>query len=344
MKEKKVEQKQKGRSKGITLVALVVTIVVLLILAGVTITMLVGDNGIIARAREAKNAVEKAQGNEQNELGNLANQLANVLGENTTEEPPSPPPTPTPIDTTKSYVGYYADLNGDGQITAEADGIIYADLAVGGSGTWNSNDRSGYSYDAVTSGLKEYCINGTYTDTYFGERQIIKKVDGTEGNDRFYVMSLNNFTISDNTSSNNTEFCWYYSAYSDAKLTNTNAYVASSTNDFGKGKANTEEMVTAWNNTIYGSQNGSGTYSDMWGVIQAKVNEGWFVPSKSEWSAFGDAFKITSSNYRNFGLSYSIYSSTVGSNTSAYCARFGFGYVIGNDVNNQISVRLSATF
>ena len=40
--------------KGITLVALVVTIVVLLILAGVSINLVLGDNGIIAKAKEAQ--------------------------------------------------------------------------------------------------------------------------------------------------------------------------------------------------------------------------------------------------------------------------------------------------
>ncbi|MBR3133481.1 MAG: hypothetical protein IKG42_05415 [Clostridia bacterium] len=40
--------------KGITLIALVITIIVLLILAGVTIAMVVGDNGILSRSREAK--------------------------------------------------------------------------------------------------------------------------------------------------------------------------------------------------------------------------------------------------------------------------------------------------
>ena len=42
------------KQKGITLIALVITIIVLLILAGVTIAMVVGDNGIISRSREAK--------------------------------------------------------------------------------------------------------------------------------------------------------------------------------------------------------------------------------------------------------------------------------------------------
>ena len=48
-------------NKGITLVALVVTIIVLLILAGITIAMLTGENGIIRKAFEAKEATEYAQ-------------------------------------------------------------------------------------------------------------------------------------------------------------------------------------------------------------------------------------------------------------------------------------------
>ena len=50
---------------GITLIALVVTIIVLLILAGVSITMLTGQNGILNRAAEAKEKTEDAQKEEQ---------------------------------------------------------------------------------------------------------------------------------------------------------------------------------------------------------------------------------------------------------------------------------------
>ena len=46
--------------KGITLIALVVTIIVLLILAGVSIAMLTGDNGILTQAQNAKEKTEKA--------------------------------------------------------------------------------------------------------------------------------------------------------------------------------------------------------------------------------------------------------------------------------------------
>ena len=42
------------KNQGITLIALVVTIIVLLILAGISIAMLTGQNGILNRATEAK--------------------------------------------------------------------------------------------------------------------------------------------------------------------------------------------------------------------------------------------------------------------------------------------------
>ena len=57
-------------SKGITLVALVVTIVVLLILAGISINMVLGENGLIAKAKEARNAYEQDAINTEKALQN----------------------------------------------------------------------------------------------------------------------------------------------------------------------------------------------------------------------------------------------------------------------------------
>ena len=48
------------RNKGITLIALVITIIVLLILAGISIVMLTGDNGILKKATTAKEKTIKA--------------------------------------------------------------------------------------------------------------------------------------------------------------------------------------------------------------------------------------------------------------------------------------------
>ena len=61
----KTAKKQKLKeNKGITLIALVITIIVLLILAGVTIATLSGDNGILGKANDAKTQTEQAKEDE----------------------------------------------------------------------------------------------------------------------------------------------------------------------------------------------------------------------------------------------------------------------------------------
>ena len=64
---------------GITLIALVVTIIVLLILAGVSISMLTGQNGILNIAAEAKEKTEIAQSEEKVELA-VMSAIANGNG------------------------------------------------------------------------------------------------------------------------------------------------------------------------------------------------------------------------------------------------------------------------
>ena len=65
---KKLKEELKYGNKGITLISLVVTIIVLLILAGVTIATLTGDNGILTKASESK---EKTQIASEDELRSL---------------------------------------------------------------------------------------------------------------------------------------------------------------------------------------------------------------------------------------------------------------------------------
>ena len=59
------------KNQGITLIALVITVIVLLILAGITIATLIGDNGILTRAQEAKNKTEQAEKDEKEKLGDM---------------------------------------------------------------------------------------------------------------------------------------------------------------------------------------------------------------------------------------------------------------------------------
>lgn len=72
----------KREDKGITLIALVVTIVVLLILAGISISMLLGENGIIKQANDAKEKTEIA---EEKEAINIAYVGASAKKQGTTD-------------------------------------------------------------------------------------------------------------------------------------------------------------------------------------------------------------------------------------------------------------------
>lgn len=65
--------------KGITLVALVITIIVLLILAGVTISLVLGDNGILNHAKTAGNTYKAAEYNETRDLRNATEQMNYIV-------------------------------------------------------------------------------------------------------------------------------------------------------------------------------------------------------------------------------------------------------------------------
>ena len=77
---KKLKNKQE---KGITLIALVVTIVVLLILAGVSISLVLNNNGVISKAKDAKNQYAEAQTNDEKQLNEVSDWIDTKVGETT---------------------------------------------------------------------------------------------------------------------------------------------------------------------------------------------------------------------------------------------------------------------
>ena len=67
------------KNRGVTLISLVVTIIVLLILAGITIGTIFDDNGIIEKAQEAANATEEAAKNDQAAINGLLNEMDSII-------------------------------------------------------------------------------------------------------------------------------------------------------------------------------------------------------------------------------------------------------------------------
>ena len=256
-----------------------------------------------------------------------------IVGGSGNEEQPDTgeePSTENPISTSASYVGNYVDMNGGG----EADGIIFADLAVEGSGQWKDSDGN-YSYEAK-AGLKEYYVAEENYDgvARFGsvEGKLIVPVEGTTGNDRFYIMALKDVNPG-------TQYYWYCNAYG-----NMGDYSSATSQNFGTGKINTTNMIAKWNRNEYGAQNST----DMWGVIQSQANQGWFVPSRAEWAAFADIVTeklgVTTSNYSNYGLKDYYWSSSQYGINNVYDVYFINGFMNFVNVTNRRYVRLCTTF
>ena len=76
------EENDMKKNKGITLVALVVTIVVLLILAGVSINLVLGNNGIIAKAKDAETKSAEASQNDLKGMNGLVSEMEGALAGN----------------------------------------------------------------------------------------------------------------------------------------------------------------------------------------------------------------------------------------------------------------------
>ncbi len=172
IKIKTIERKYAYLNKGITLIALVITIIILLILAGITISAITGDNGLINNTGLAKEETEianereivekatiQAMGN--NKYGNLEEsglqeQLDKETGEGKTEATDIGDVIKVIfIDSNRNYV-----VDKDGNVrnmtwweTTDEDGNNYVTngevtLQIGDYITYNANDNGEYTYTA----------------------------------------------------------------------------------------------------------------------------------------------------------------------------------------------------
>jgi len=304
-------------NKGITLVALVITIIVLLILAVIAIRTITDDSII----NYAKNASAEYKLSEEEENSKLENYLE-IIDE-------SVPLNVETIPAAQSYVGYYADINGDNTV----DGIIYADFATGSSGEWGTEGLGKYTVAKKENLDKYYIIKGEHQESGFPAKPVIAPVNKKAINDRFYVMALSDFT--DGT---NTKFSWYTNALVDNVGLMTDFESATSA-DFETGRANSITMI----DKIYGNGLVDG---DIWKQARSKITEGWFVPSNAEWSAFVVNLGITAAERSNYALNDTYWTSTQYNSCTACLADFVDIDEIGAFWGpfTQYSIRLSTTF
>lgn len=102
-------------TKGITLIALVITIIVLLILAGITINLTLGEHGILNMAKEAGKNYQNAAEYEQQAIGDFFNEAQNIIaggnGNGTTTTPEVPAINVSDLKP-GNYINYDSGTNG----------------------------------------------------------------------------------------------------------------------------------------------------------------------------------------------------------------------------------------
>lgn len=264
-----------------------------------------------------------------------------------------------------SGVGYYIRKGSEYAIVF-ADRVAQAGRTI----TWRKDTPSsvsGGSYctfpqltDAQKAGFKTYRLNGTYTDSKFGTKDVLEVVDNT-GEERFMALALTNYQSA---------VKWYNAACISPYMSD---YWRVTSINFGNGKENTEKMLKKG---IAGSNGGYGelTSDDIWYKLMSgwtdamktswttngynavasddtwgKVEDGWFIPSFQEWSAFGYAMKngnlkagvIT---YSSLGLNQKYWSSSQESENRAFIADFDAGFLGWSYVNATCYVRLAIKY
>ena len=153
---KKSARRNYSNQTGITLIALVVTIVVLLILAGVSINAIFSENGIIKRAKDAQNKMDQATQNDLDSINELNNwidgKINGTTGGGTTEGDANPSTTPK----ISTLVGKVVDKNTKAEdaygnkITIPKGFKVVAHGTVAGSATYT---YSGDNIPAVQDGI-----------------------------------------------------------------------------------------------------------------------------------------------------------------------------------------------
>ena len=152
MKEKLNIFLKRKDTKAITLIALVITIIVLLILAGVAISTLTGDNGILTNAKKAKQQTDETSRNEQMDLQSLADMITQVN------------PTTDGYNETKAV---NSPKLSKGMIPIKWNGTNWV--------VCSKDDSSWYGYDNTKQWANVMLCDGKYQEGNVQEGQVIQE-------------------------------------------------------------------------------------------------------------------------------------------------------------------------
>ena len=177
-----------SRQAGITLVALVITIIVIIILSSVTLGTVFGDDGIIKKAQEAKNMADDSIASEDENMNRLLDEYMNIMSEDGSgtgggSETPgggdedTKPPTITNIETSSTENSITVTVTAtdeSGLADSETYTYFLDNLQQGVATTENTKTYTGLQAS------KEYTIKVVVKDKYGNEATEERKVSTTD--------------------------------------------------------------------------------------------------------------------------------------------------------------------
>ena len=319
-----------NNNKGITLLVLITTIIILLILAGVALSLVLGEEGIINRAITASKTYDISGAKEQVEFlvatysGNYYEQKY-TTGNESVEDSMVEYVIARFKENEGENIGEY-DVSVDEEdrtvtikSTKYEDESEFAIIKEDGSVVWGKGDYIdteksyvGYYADLTGTGKIDGVIyadlaKGRSGRWYSGyDAYSIPKVNSEELK-KYYVSQTDYdgpFGKKDVLSPiGEKKDRFYVMALSDFTTDDYTSFLWYGNWDertsecipigsFGKGRSNTNFMIEKWNREK--DNNANPNPRDIWPNIQEKakqVNGGWFVPSVGEWAAFACMFK-----------------------------------------------------
>ena len=348
---KKVNGKSSRRvysrsDKAITLIALIVTIIVLLILAGVTINLAVNNQGIFNKAKTATRAFKNASENEQTGLDEADKEIAKYMPKEGSEGGSG---------SGSESSGGTSERENSGSSTSESSnasgtgGSVEKPTAPSGTGgtvekpvvprltedeVYGSTLKRKEALPITQANL----IYADYNNDGYADGIIVADASGNAvttdkiGSGDFadysvkefdYLNASNQATVKGylvtRTKASNkfyvlsladydssTSHTWYKKAYGKMKDYNASANTPTSI-EIGKGENNTRLMVQRI--AYHSSLNpdyGDPSDSDIWQVLQTRPT-GWFVPSKNEWNAFMTNLKAQGLTTSNYQSSFGLH-------------------------------------
>lgn len=148
--------KKTKNSTGITMVGLVVTVILLLIIAGISVSLIVSDNGILNKAKNAKENTEQSEKKENEVLTQLGTYIDSVTGAETTPK-------------NDSLIGYIR--------SNEFNNNSYNDITINGE-IYKTHIYSFSGDQQWTSSMTFGDANDIGTQTTYAQNMVIVKVNG----------------------------------------------------------------------------------------------------------------------------------------------------------------------